>query len=490
MVKCNLVKDILKEQCITDSLKPINDNFTTLNNSLTSITSMTLSISGGGVNRVNEGNGITILPLSASGTGNVEVNELICPPWHIDSSGIPLYNLNLPRTSQQTADQKSFIRGLKQITSNNPPMPGAETLRKTGGYFYLNYFPYNAYCGGVLLQDGRVFLTPYNSTAAIIYDPVTDTTSYPSGTYPGNASYAGGVLLADGRVFLTPFYGTNKAAIYNPHDDTLAFTPAIFPGALPFYQTCGCVLLADGRVLGVPIFSQFNSQTYIYDPKTNSISYTNATFPGNHAFTGGILLPDGRVFLVPWGISLPYFIPTNVPAYIYDPVQDIVLPVSTWPSFPDAVGFYGATLMADGRIYCVPTREVPESKWAYIYNPADNTCTKASGEFPIDNVPNNTNVKNFVSARLMADGRIFICPSSNSTARIYDPINDTLTIPSLTFTNYQTADAYVGAVSLSNGDVFLVPSSWNSEGVGRIFSYHHDKSFELNAITGSYINHY
>ena len=45
---------------------------------------------------------------------------------------------------------------------------------------------------------------PYSSTSARIYDPVANSLSTPTGTYPGASAFEGGVLLPDGRVFCVP----------------------------------------------------------------------------------------------------------------------------------------------------------------------------------------------------------------------------------------------------------------------------------------------
>ncbi len=71
----------------------------------------------------------------------------------------------------------------------------------------------NAFRGGVLLPDGRVFCVPASSTSARIYDPVADTLTTPTGTYPGSSAFYGGVLLPDGRAFCVPAYSTS-ARIY------------------------------------------------------------------------------------------------------------------------------------------------------------------------------------------------------------------------------------------------------------------------------------
>jgi hypothetical protein len=71
---------------------------------------------------------------------------------------------------------------------------------------------------------------PASATTARIYDPVTDTLSTPTGTYPGSGAYVGGALLPDGRVFCVPASATT-ALIYGaavntaPLDFNLTLSP-------------------------------------------------------------------------------------------------------------------------------------------------------------------------------------------------------------------------------------------------------------------------
>jgi hypothetical protein len=395
----------------------------------------------------------------------------------------PLQVNTVAKVNKQVSDNPIFLKHLQDVVRSNSPMPGAETLRNAGGTYNIGASTIGAYAGGVLMQDGRVFLVPYYNTTACIYDPIKDTTITPGGTHPGNAAYGGGVLLADGRVFMSPYYGTNRAAIYNPQTNTTSFTDVLFSVPLPSYQTCGSVLLKDGRVFGVPIFIADNQQTYIYNPVDNTFVYTQARFPGKFAFSGGVLLPDGKVFLIPWGA-----LQTNpAPAYVYDPDTDSTAPVPGWPT-SSPQGFYGGVVMADGRVYCIPADGGGEK--AYIYNPTTGTTSVAGGTYPPDNVPSNTGVQNFVGGHLLPDGRIFVSPASNPTARIYDPVNNTLTTPSIIFNNNATQNAFAGSVLLENGDVFLVPYSFTSGGVGRLFSTYHVRNFDKAALTGPYFNYY
>jgi hypothetical protein len=106
----------------------------------------------------------------------------------------------------------------------------------------------NAFIGGVLLPDGRVYCVSRNSTSARIYDPVADEVTTPTGTYPGSAAFIGGVLLPDGRVFCVPFNSTS-ARIYDPVADEVTTPTGTYPGS---FAIVGGVLLPDGRVFCVP----------------------------------------------------------------------------------------------------------------------------------------------------------------------------------------------------------------------------------------------
>ena len=63
----------------------------------------------------------------------------------------------------------------------------------------------DAFAGGVLLPNGKVFCVPYSITTAAIYDPVTETVAIPAEKYPEwIGSFEGGVLMPNGKVFCVP----------------------------------------------------------------------------------------------------------------------------------------------------------------------------------------------------------------------------------------------------------------------------------------------
>ena len=75
--------------------------------------------------------------------------------------------------------------------------------------------------------------------------------------------------------------------------DTLTTPTGTYPGIYAYF---GGVLLPDGRVFCVPYNA---TSARIYDPVTNTLTTPPGTYPGSSAYAGGVLLPDGRVFCDP-----------------------------------------------------------------------------------------------------------------------------------------------------------------------------------------------
>ena len=56
------------------------------------------------------------------------------------------------------------------------------------------------------------------------------------------------------------------------------------------------IILPDGRVFCIPFTS---TTARIYNPIIDVVTTPSGAYPGSSAFVGGVLLPDGRVFWVP-----------------------------------------------------------------------------------------------------------------------------------------------------------------------------------------------
>ena len=254
------------------------------------------------------------------------------------------------------------------------------------------------------------------STPMIAMDAIYEGPSAGSGYYAG---YAGGVLLADGRVFMVPLY-TNEALIYDPVSRVIS-TAAGYYGSFS-----GGVLMADGRVFLLPGLVYYAA---VYDPNTNTVMDLNRTFPTTYPFGGAVLLPDGRVFCVPY---------TSTIAVLFNPVSNTFSDSSV--VFPGDYAFFGGVLLPDGRVFLVPE----DAMNAWVYDPITDSVMVCNGDFS----------GSYSGGVLLPDGRVFCVPYMATEARIYDPITDTTIVPT---GEYPGSYSFIGGVLLPDGRVFCVP---------------------------------
>jgi len=90
-----------------------------------------------------------------------------------------------------------------------------------------------------------------------------------------------------------------------------------------------------------PISDFIAARSYNYGSVTDILTTPSGTYPGGNGFVGGVLLPDGRIFCVPF---------SSPTARIYNPITDTL----TTPSGTYSGTFVGGVLLPDGRIFCVP----------------------------------------------------------------------------------------------------------------------------------------
>ena len=283
----------------------------------------------------------------------------------------------------------TFARIYNPTTDSNTTPSGSYAM--AGGWW-----------GGVLMRDGRVYMCPYNSTTARIYDPATDTLTTPNGTFPGGAAHVGGVLLPDGRVYISPAGGTNGTVgrIYDPTSNTLTTTAALFPSTTS--SNCGCCLTLDGRVLHAP----FNSTSlYVYDPVANStISFTAG---GTGAFRGAVLLPDGRNYVIP---------SSSTTGRIVDIASIVISSIPNANPSGLTYAHIGGVVTADGRVFCT-NQNAPSPS---IFDPITLTTIYLSSLISVT-------ANSFSSSVLLKDGRVFMVPQNSTSAKIYTP--RTVTVP-------------------------------------------------------------
>jgi streptogramin lyase len=155
-------------------------------------------------------------------------------------------------------------------------------------------------------------------------------------------------------------------------------------------------------------------------------------------FRGGVLLPDGRVLLVP---------DLATAAVVCDPLTGTaatVTPPEPWE--PEA--FCGGVLLPDGRVFLAPNAAAK----AWLFDPQ-------TGSFIVHEGPGYG--LSATGAVLLPDGRAAILPGQWGVAdmQIFDPLTGGYTtVPELLACPAQALE-YAGGVSLPDGRVVLAPHS-------------------------------
>lgn len=195
-----------------------------------------------------------------------------------------------------------------------------------------------AYAGCVRTANNKIVLVPYNSDTVDIYDIATNTiTQGPSHGGPDTA-FMGGVLLSNNKVLLVP-HSYGQIGIYDPVQNTYTGV------AQNDGQFIGGVLSANNnKVILVPYGSSYVG---IYDIDSNTYTRGASHSRGAAAFSGGVLLPDGRIVFVPYNSSY---------AVVYDVTRNRCSSFGPRRGFSSRINnkFVGGVLLRDGTVVFAP----------------------------------------------------------------------------------------------------------------------------------------
>lgn len=106
----------------------------------------------------------------------------------------------------------------------------------------------NQYGGGVLLPNGDVMFVPWTTTNGIaVFNPTRFTTTF----FPSPNGFYTGLLLPDGRVFMSPI-SASYSACFDPVTGTVSQQALPLPGTIASGAHLGCTLSLDGRIITSP----------------------------------------------------------------------------------------------------------------------------------------------------------------------------------------------------------------------------------------------
>lgn len=154
--------------------------------------------------------------------------------------------------------------------------------------------------------------------------------------------------------------------------------------------------------------------------------FGNIPAAGAYAIVGGVLAPNGKIYLVPNSTTV---------GIIIDPITNSI---STYPGPAGGNNYSSGVLAPNGIIHFAPRAALV----GRCVNPADNTVT-TYGSFPGTNA--------YDGSVVAPNGKIYLVPSDGcSIGRIVDPSN-------LTITTFGRFGVYSGAALGPNGKVYFIP---------------------------------
>ena len=385
-----------------------------------------------GIQQIRAGKDITIS--NVTGTGSVTlsakpgIRDIKVPDW---TTGAHITNSNtLLQYLSAVAQSNRFTQASASYVEQYGSFPGG-----------------NAYSGGVLAPNGKIYFAPYSATVGRIVDPANNSvTTY--GSFPGNEAYNGGVLAPNGKIYFAPHNGT-VGRIVDPTDNTVT-TYGSFPGSLAYD---GGVLAPNGKIYFVPYGASVGR---FVDPSDNSVT-TYGSFPGSVApYSGGVLAPNGKIYFVPFKATVGRFV---------DPTNNTV---TTYGSFPGNDAYVAGVLAPNGKIYFVPF----DATVGMFVDPSNNSVT-TYGSFPGNDA--------YVGGVLAPNGKIYFAPNNGTVGRIVDPTDNTVT----TYGSFPGSLAYEGGVLAPNGKIYFAP--YNAT-IGNAVCLLLNNNFNINVCTNPMFN--
>ena len=210
-------------------------------------------------------------------------------------------------------------------------------------------------------------------------------------------------------------------------------------GAGDIVKYHGGVLLPDGRVLMVPFDAK---HVGLYDPSNDNWTEgkDDLSDAGNSKYFGGVLLPDGRVLMVPCNANH---------VGLYDPSNDTFAEGKDDTSTCTDNGFdkyVSGVLLPDGRVLMAPLN----AKKVGLYDPSNDNWTEGQNDLSA------TSGWRYSGGVLLPDGRVLMVPCDVKYVGLYNPSNDNWTEGKDDLSAMGNGK-YSGGVLLPDGRVVLVP---------------------------------
>ena len=290
------------------------------------------------------------------------------------------------------------------------------------------------YRGGILADNGNIYMCPRGVTTIGVLDPSTDTMTTVATSASAN-EYTGGVLAQNGNIYMPAFGGSGTILEFNPNDNS---GTEVTPTGSYNTQNIGGATLPSGKVMFQPRNS--GGAFTIYDPATNTATNSGKSLGENFEYMGCVPHTNGNVYVMPFnGQEVSYY---NETANTWTDV-DVSSVISN-----NSGACQGGVMMADGRIVGVKYG----TNGLFVFDPSDDS-------FYLDTYGTSwtTNSQAYIGGALGADGNVYFANFNltNTEEHIFDTQANTVVRNTGVGNNRNNN---VGAVASSNGNVYFIPN--------------------------------
>ena len=294
-----------------------------------------------------------------------------------------------------------------------------------------------AFLGACLAPNGVVYFIAHDSTIGYKINPASNSVGTyslgPAGFTSGNAKNCGGVLAPNGRIYFIPGAATPSPGYLNPENDVCTtFGNLSLPaGTRKWY---GGALAPNGLIYCAPHNSQ---QLLIINPSNNTLTTLNnypgaGTWPGSSSFSGAVLAPNGRIYMMGLGSPIVNLNPNN----------------NTVTTYASNGSYAGGVVAPNGKIYFMPYTATS----FLVLDPSDDSRTHFG---------TCTGSLQYEGGVLAPNGKIYAISLNATIGRIIDPSNNTVT--TITGGGFIGGGlSYTGAVIAPNNKIYFTPYSATS----------------------------
>ena len=229
---------------------------------------------------------------------------------------------------------------------------------------------YNAYSSCVTAPDGKVWMIPYfwsENQPNWHYINTTNNTIVPySAPSAVSGAYFGGVLASNGNIYMIPQGQATQSTwhyIRTSDNSIQSYTGPVLSAS----AYTGGVLAPNGKIFLIPTTQATQTTWHYIDSTTNSVGTYTAPALVNNAYQGGILAPNGRIYMAPLSQATQstwHYIDTNT-------TQPTVVGYTHGMSGLNVFAYLGGILAPNGRIYLIPYGQGNNSNWHYIDTQVD-----------------------------------------------------------------------------------------------------------------------